>query len=193
MLTNSLDKQKNNLRVRKNVHCVLHAPMRTIQIIVSWLCIIFAMNITEQVPDETATIHIPSDNINILTFFFAHDFTRGMVITYNWIFTGEERLLMLHLSPLSLVRIRMLVCRIACSLQKWLRFISPFYRKGKTMCWKAMLKRQEFIDAFEERGIYVEKNLLLNVLKSSPPFFMDFPKQQSVSIALAKFFRKSFT
>ena len=138
---------------------------------------------------ETAMVRSPSGDIDIITLFLAHDFTGVRVLLDNGV--GRNRKIIdVTSSTLSLAKRRALVGLHAFSGND---YVSAFFRKGKQTLWKAMLKRQEFINSFEELGRYLHPEAsVMECLEKFTCFLYGFPRLQSVNESRAKFFWKSF-
>ena len=94
--------------------------------------------------EESIMVRSPSDDIDILTLFVAHDFRDTKVFTDNG--TGKNRkIIEVTSSQLSAEEKKALIGVHAFSGND---YVSSFFRKGKSAFWKLALKKHEFLQLF---------------------------------------------
>eukprot|EP00794_Sanderia_malayensis_P001870 gene1870-biopygen1697 len=140
-------------------------------------------------PGETAAVRSPSAHIDIITLFLAHDFMGVKVLLDSGV--GKNRKLIdVTSSTLSPIKRRAVVGLHAFSGND---YVSAFFRKGKKSPWKAMLKRQEFVNAFARLGTDVNPDADdIELLERFTCFLYGFPSVTKVNEARSKCFWKVF-
>ncbi len=137
---------------------------------------------------DSVMIRSPSGDIDILTLFVAHDFGSMNVYLDNG--TGKSRkIIEATSSQLSEDERNALPGMHAFTGNDYL---SSFFRKGKSACWKALLKRREFIEAFGKLGIEDEVDQsLLEVLEKFVCCLYGYPRLSNVNdVRKAMFWEK---
>lgn len=140
-------------------------------------------------PNDAVMIRSPSGDIDILALFLSHDFGGTRILVDNG--TGKARKIIdMQSSKLGNEKRTALLGLHAFSGND---YVSGFFRKGKIAFWKAMIRKEEFINLFTELGssFQMPENLLSGLEKFVCALYGD-QKISSVNALRHKIFVRKF-